>query len=282
MAMQSIIKPVTAKVKVLQTNLDTVIRGLVRGDPQAKKQVDNLCDSVKNIKADFTSTINTMYASYEASVITMAGLTNPIPMIKIVAFYLQEALAAVELLNSLLKLIAGLLSINTIISMLMDDIEMARLWLNKKMLWLTRALARLKQKIMKEIEWAKRYVMAQANLAYLKPRKQAMEALLQRLKDADNAAPPPQAGINGDYDANGNFVYYYVSPDKKVVNKNIDIVQNEIDQIDAEMEDSQAELDSYIQNDKDFWHTKWDKEAKQDHDDLIADKPTLNADGAAV
>ena len=88
--MNSIIQPLSVKVATLNTSLQTVIRGLVRGDPAAKKYLEDFCTSVSHIKADFKSAISSMYASYESSIATMAGMTNPMPMIKVIAFFYKR------------------------------------------------------------------------------------------------------------------------------------------------------------------------------------------------
>ena len=91
--MQSIIQPLNAKVQTLTTSVQQVIRGLSRGDPAAKKQVEDLCTAVSHIKADFKSTVNSMYASYDHSTRGITAAYNPTPLVSVATFYFKEAIA---------------------------------------------------------------------------------------------------------------------------------------------------------------------------------------------
>ena len=273
--MQSVIKPLNEKVKTLTKNVSTVLTGLRRGDPETKKQIKSLCTSVQHIKSDFKSTVNSMYASYESSVATMAGLYNPMPMVKIVVYFLQEALAAVELLNNLMKLAASLLNINTIISLIMVDLEKARSWMNKKLLWLTKALNRIKEKIQKNIEWVKRQVIASATLLYLKTSKKTTEAAIAALK-SQTKDPPPQDGINGEY-IQGKFIYYESAESKKKADV-LAATEAQLVQINLEIDKVTFEKEQAIPNDKKWWTAKWKKETDQDKADLITDVPKVGVD----
>ena len=274
--MQSIIKPLAAKVQTLTNNLQTVIRGLVRGDPAAKKYLDDFCTSVSHIKADFKSAINSMYGSYQSSIATMAGMVNPMPMIKIIAFFLQEALAAVQLLNNLIKLLTSLLSVNTIISLIMDEINKLKVWLNNKLLWLTRALARIKQKIAKNIEWLKRQAMIPINRAYLNVLSKGLEAALQAQQDIQ-ANLIKQPGINGDYGADGKtwIPYRTNSSNEPAMNA----IQAHLDTVTAELADLDKEPDR-IAADKVFWSKLWATQEAQDKAALLswAKTPVLDSD----
>jgi hypothetical protein len=279
--MQSVIKPLNDKVKTLNVNLAEVLRGLRRGDPEAKKAVSALITSVKNTKSEFTSTVNSMYASYESSVATMAGLYNPMPMVKIIAFFLQEVLAAIQLLTSLLQLIANLLSVSALLTLLSEDIAAAQGWLNKKMLWLTKSLNRVKEITQKKMEWKKRDYSATYNLAYYKEQKQIVENTLTSLKAKllnaqQDITAPPDPNVNGEY-VNGVFIYFKTS-DVKRQEAIIVAVQGKLDEINANIEQNELELSTYIPNDQAFYRAKWDKEVEQDKKDLITDVPKLNAD----
>jgi hypothetical protein len=277
--MQSVIKPLNEKVKVLTKNVSQVLRGLQRGDPETKKQIKALCTSVQNVKSDFKSTINAMYASYESSVATMAGLYNPMPMVKIVIYYLQEALAAVELLNNLMKLAASLINISTLISLIVADLEMARLWLNKRLLWLTRALNRIKEKAQKNIEWVKRGAIADATLLYLKAQKKMTETAINNLErqiktTEQNTEKIPD--VNGEY-VQGTWVFYGTTESSKK-DEVLASFKTQLTQIDLEIDKVTFEKDEAIPNDRKWWNAKWDKEADIDKVDLIKDMPKINAD----
>lgn len=279
--MQSVIKPLNDKVTILTNNLGTVLRGLRRGDPETTKQVSSLISSIKSTKADFKSTVNSMYASYEASIATMAGLYNPMPMVKIIAFFLQEAIAAIQLLTNLLKLIANLLSISSLLALISDDILAMQQWLNKKVLWLTRALERVKQKTKKWIEWKQREISANLTLIYLKSNKVTVENTLKLLKDklantqqVDLGTPNPD--VNGNYQS-GVFVYYKASEvkEQEVI---INAVQGNLNEIETEIKEKELELSKYIPNDKKFYEKLWSDAEEKDKKDLLQDTPKLDAD----
>ncbi|MCI4436606.1 MAG: hypothetical protein JHC33_07330 [Ignisphaera sp.] len=273
--MQSVIKPLNAKVKVLTANIVTILTGLKRGDPETKKQIKSLCSDVKNAQSEFKSTVNSMYASYESSVSTMAGLYNPMPMIKIIVYFLREALAAVELLNNLLKLAAALLNINTVISLIIADLELARGWINKKLVWLTKALNRIKQKVQKNIEWIKRQVIARATLVYLNYSKKITEAAISFLQSKTKSLEK-SPDVNGEY-VDGVWVYWSSTEDQK---KELLLAntQSQLVQINLEIEKVTFEKDKAIPNDIDWWKTKWKLEEEQDKKDLIADIPKMGVD----
>jgi hypothetical protein len=277
--MQSVIKPLNEKVKVLTKNVSQVLRGLQRGDPETKKQIKSLCTSVQHIKSDFKSTVNAMYASYESSVATMSGLYNPMPMVKIVMYYLQEALAAVELLNNLMKLAASLINISTLISLIVADLEMARAWLNKKLLWLTKALNRIKEKMQKNVEWFKRDVMARATLLYLKSQKKTTETAITNLERQVKATEQNTEKIP---DVNGEYIdgtwYFYGTTESKKKDDVLASFQTQLTQINLEIEKVTFEKDQAIPNDRKWWNAKWDKEKATDQSDLIKDMPKINAD----
>lgn len=279
--MESVIKPLNDKVETLNNNLDAVLRSLSRGEPSAKEQVAALLTSVKNTKAEFKATVNSMYASYESSVATMAGLYNPMPMVKIIGFFLQEALAAIQLLTSLLQLIANLLSINSLLAYLSEDLQVAQQWLNKKLLWLTRKVNRIKEITQKKLEWKQRDYSARATLSYLTSNKQVVENKLIELNNKlinaqQTGLQIPEPGTNGSY-INGVFVYYKTA-DVKEQSTIVSAIQYKLDEIKAEIEYNQKELSEYIPNDQAFYQAKWDREDQQDKDDLIKDVPTLDAD----
>jgi len=277
--MQSVIKPLNEKIKVLTKNVSQVLRGLQRGDPETKKQVKALCTSVQHIKSDFKSTVNSMYASYESSVATMAGLYNPMPMVKIVRYFLQEALAAVDLLNNLLKLAASLINISTLISLIIADLEMARTWLNKKLLWLTKALNRIKEKMQKNVEWFKRDIIAKATLAYLRSQKKTTETAINNLERQIKTTEQNTEKIP---DINGEYVqgvwYFYGTTESSKKNEVLESFKTQLTQIDLEIDKVTFEKDKAIPNDKKWWNDKWEKEKNTDQADLIKDVPKINAD----
>lgn len=248
--MDSIIKPLNEKVKAVSEHVAEVVRGLQRGDPAAKQQVQSLFQTVRFLKADFKSTVNSMNASHKNSIKTMAGLYNPGPMVSVIAFFLTEVLAAVQLLANLLKLIASLISIITVLMVQVMDLEKMYALFNRKALWLSRALTRTKEKGIKNIEWIRRSAVIQPTTAFLNSQKKAYTKLIDNI-NAKYSSPT----------TNTSTTEIKVSPDDKRV---IDEANSKIDDIDAELNGLENEQFMYIPNDKKYYYAKWKLEEEQD------------------
>ena len=270
--MDSVIQPLNVKITAISNNIGLVLRGLMRGDPEVKKQIDSLCTSVINIKADFTSAVASMKASSELSIKSMVSAKNPTPLVKVVAFYVGEVIAAVNLLNNLLKLLNNLLSINTVLTLLMDEINQLKVWLNKKLLWLTRQLNRMKEKIQKNIEWVKRLAIANATLIYLNNYRDFLS------KEIENTNTGRSPGINGDYALDGTTWIPY----KSISTEAIDALNAQLVSVDKEIVDQNIEISNVNYEKNVFYPNKWKKEEEQDKTELVIDVARLNNDMAGV
>ena len=269
--MISVIKPLNAKLTVIANNLQAVSRGLLRGDPTALKAVSDLCTSISHIKADFMSTLASVRASSEASAKTMAGLTNPTLLSGTVIFWVGEVIAAVQFLSNLMKVITGLLSLNTIIAALFEELTKLKQMLNLPILWLAKSLERVKQKISKNIEWAKRQALVPIQRAYLNIVKDQLHTVLGNLKNT------PVPGVNGDYADLKKTVFIYY---KNVTTNDTAIaaVQARLDDINKQIVDLDIEINVNIPNDKAFWAARWKAEEEKDRKDLINNFPKLGVD----
>lgn len=285
--MDSIIKPLNAKVTALSNHVTGIIYRYGMGDPNAGAELDALIVSASNIKADFQSTIATLQASMKAA----SGLQNVAIMMKMIAFFVMEIAAAIQLMSSIIKLITSIISISSIIAYFMKEIMAFQAAMNKAILWLKRKLARVKEKIMKKLEWEKRKITARVMMAYLKASQTAMEKLAENLKPK-----PPTEGENGEYvledgslpdtgrypsymlDSRltytpGTFIPYPLT-DKEKLNANIDAKALEL--VKARLESTKEEIKFYekeiepssgnIDLDKGRYEKKWDKETKEDQE----------------
>jgi hypothetical protein len=258
--MDSIIKPLNNKVKALEQNLSTVVIGLTKGDPSAKKEVQALISSFKSVDADFKSAVSTLKANAEGSAKTIMGLVNPSPMFPVLIFYTKEVIEAIKLLMSFLKLTAQLLSISTLLSVMSADMIETQKSLNKKLLWLTRSLERLKQKTQKTIEWEKRIITAKMNLVYLESSKKSIENTLKTLKN-----PVGEKGKTT------------IAVPTGTANKEAIIgMENQLATVNQQIADSHKELDKNILEDKTYWNGRWNIEETQDKKDLLADIPAVS------
>lgn len=207
--MDSILKPLAKKVNVFTDNIGVIARGLGAGDPEAKKRIDGLWKDLANFYQDCQSGYAAVYASWNNAISTAQGAYNPSPMIKMIVYYIGEVMAAIQLITGLIKLIASVLSISTLLQFFMADIIAIQKALNTAKLWMIKAIERAKQKLMKNIEWIKRKLAANFNKIYLKAQLKAYEAILEQLKSKLPSLPAPKVGLggNGTY-INGVFVYF--------------------------------------------------------------------------
>lgn len=258
--MDSIIKPLNDKVKALEQSLGNIIVGLTKGDPAAKKEVQGLISSFKSVDADFKSAVATLKANAEGSAKTIMGMVNPSPMFPVLIFYTKEVIEAIKLLTNFLKLLGQLLSVSTLLAVMSADMAEAQKALNKKLLWLTRSLDRLKQKTQKTVEWEKRTITAKMNLTYLDTSKKSIENTLKTLKN-----PVGEKGKTT------------IAVPTGTANKSAIVgVENQLATINQQIADSHKELDQNIPEDKTYWKKKWDSEEAQDKKDLLADKPAVS------
>ena len=175
-----------------------------------------------------------------------------------------------------MKLLTNLLSINTILSLLMDQINQLKTWLNNKLLWLTRALTRIKQKIAKNIEWEKRKLMIPINKTYLNSLVAGLQTALQTQQNAQKNLVK-QPGLNGDYAAGGTtWIPYKVNSDNQSV---INALQAHLEETNKELADLALEP-ARINADKVFWTKLWADQEAQDKAALLSfsKTPVLDAD----
>ncbi len=214
----SVIQPLSNKVAIFTSHIGTIVIGLGNGDPEAKKQVQALWKDLSNFYQDCSSGYAQVNASYNHSVAAAQSSSNPTPLIKIISYYIGEVIAAIQLVSNLIKLIASLISISTIIEYFTSDLLAAQRYLNTKALWLTRSIARAKQKLSKNIEWQKRIISDNLEIEYYIAQEQQYNILLNQLQSQLPPAQTPMAGVNGYYGSDGTFVYYNTTLNPAVVN----------------------------------------------------------------
>ena len=108
-------------------------------------------------------------------------------MIKMLIFYIQEIAAIIQLFVQLMQLVANILSLATIIAWFMNDLKAAQNYLQKRMLWMERAVNRVKQKVQKNLEWIKRTVTIKINEIFTKAQIQYYQKQLDTAKAGQTA-----------------------------------------------------------------------------------------------
>jgi hypothetical protein len=205
--MDSILKPLANKVAIYTAHIGIITRGLIAGDPIATSQVQNLWKELSNFYQECQSGYAQVYSSYNNSVSTAQAAYNPTPMIKMIAYYIGEVMAAIQLIANLMKLIASVLSIATILEVLVSELVKLQQSLNMPALWMRKAVDRAKQRLNKNIEWQKRTISANFNVIYLNGQVESYQVISDQLTASLPKPPAPNKGINGT-DINGTFVYY--------------------------------------------------------------------------
>jgi hypothetical protein len=248
--MLSIIKPLNDIVIILTKDMNTVMQKMRSGQPYVNDEVDKLASDIAAAKANFKSVVSSMYASFESSVATAQGLTNPSPMLQVITFFAQEAGYAVQLLANLMKLIANLVTLQALLSYFTQDIEAAQKWVNKKVIWLNKSVTRTKQKSTKNIEWSRRETIATSNLTYYTRLQQDLEKQISDLQTNQN------------------------SKDSTLVkDKNAAIAATQIHlaEVKRSIEAQKLELNYSIPSDKKLWGDKWKAEAEKDRKDMLGE-----------
>ena len=204
----SVIKPLAKKVAIFKSHINDILVGLINGDPEAIKQVKNLQKDLAKFFQECQSSYATLNSSWQTSLSAASGMYNPMPMFKMIAFYIGEVIYAIQLIGNLMSLIANLVSITTILVFLTNELLKLQKALNAPLIWLNRSIARAKQRLAKKIEWQKRIIMANLNIIYYTGQQKAYEDVLSQLEAKLPKKPEPQLGINGYYGDNGIFIYY--------------------------------------------------------------------------
>lgn len=283
--MDSVVKPLLIKVKNVNTHFNQVVQDLSIGDPRGHQRISDLSRGAKNVFSDFKKTI----ADFKSRVEEAPGYAPNVGVLaKMLAFFIQEVILVTQLFMELMKLVNNIFSLNTIIQWFMKDIIALQQWLNKKKLWLERALARTRQKILKNVEWIKRKVTVKINKVFCEARLKFYKKLQTKAEEtaaktkeqnaaAKAAAKKPRAENQSVAD------YAKIQRDAKFADSKQKQSDDMVSSLKAKVADTQKELDTFpaqlqaIEDDKKYWKERWSKEEAADRKELLEDKPKFGA-----
>jgi hypothetical protein len=278
MATDSVIKPLTKKIKSINDNYDSIVQGLSVGDPKANEAIKELVKSVKSIFADFESALSQMKYGVRMS----PGLFPNVGLVAaMIVYFIQEIIAAVSLFTELLKLISNIANLRTVLDWFYNDIAKAQQALSLSKLHAERMLNRTKQKVEKNIEWEKTKITININEKYSKQKQGYYQKQLESIQQAQTqtVTPPDTSKMTS-----GDIMAYNLQQEK---NKQLQINQYAESQVlQNQLTELTTEVSSYdlqrkaLDDDKTYWHQRWDTEAKQDTK-FFNMSPQINANAEA-
>jgi hypothetical protein len=293
--MASIIEPLAKKVELFNKDIARILDGLVKGDPTAIERVHELTSGIAKLYQDCKSTLNQTNATAASALKTYAILPPPGGQVTISSLRaaLEEVQPAINLVTSVIRLIANLASINTLLQLSMSELSKAYGYLNLPGVWLNKAVERTKQQLSKEIEWKRRDIAARSNILYLTSQQKQYTGVLKQLEAKLPPKPAPQMGINCYY-SGGTFIYFNDQPftmkplnttissnsqntavnsvssstiDTKVTESQINNISIRLKDITVQLEKEKLEIKPEIggiAKDKIYWEKKWKEEEKAD------------------
>jgi hypothetical protein len=294
--MASIIEPLAKKVELFNKDIARILDGLVKGDPAAIERVHELTSGIAKLYQDCKSILNQTNATAASALKTYAILPPPGGQVTISSLRaaLEEVQPALNLVTSVIRLIANLASVSTLLQLTISELSKAYGYLNLPGVWLNKAVERTKQQLSKEIEWKRRDIAARSNILYLTSQQKQYTGVLKQIEAKLPPKPAPQMGINGYY-SGGTFIYFNddqpftMKPlnttissnsqntavnsvssstiDTKVTESQINNVSIRLKDITVQLEKEKLEIKPEIggiAKDKIYWKKKWKEEEKAD------------------